>query len=462
MNSICMYTPSAYGGHALYTWELMHALSRHARTETRFELVTSEDLWDEFKTDEYAIHTVLPKLLPRNKYSNAAAWALNRLLHYPGRELQFWKWIKNRPDIVAVHFQEYKPWLAAPLFKRLKAAGRKVFYTVHNLRPHDYPFAVPKSLMDYWNYSSWRMCDGLFVHTKRLAGELSNLLGEGHPPIHISPHGTWTSRRPVRSLPLAERLKWKRLLFFGTIRRNKGLDLLLEAAESLPGFSITIAGAAHDAEYFRTCIAPQVEKLRSRGILVDVRNKFLPEDALGDLFAEHSAIVLPYTQQFAAQSGVAFMALAQETPVIASEVGGLRDLFDEFQIGATFANPSPEALSSTIKEFFARIVRRGGPAASRRAESLFMVRRCRRHHRGIWHHAGTCGRRRLAQTSGPVCVFTMPGRCSGSASFSLSIRIATNCASAVIFWSCTLTIVSSSKTTRKRKTDTQISARVLY
>jgi len=122
----------------------------------------------------------------------------------------------------------------------------------------------------------------------------------------------------------------------------------------LPGFSITIAGAAHDADYFRTCIAPQVEKLRGMGMHVDVRNEFLPEEALGALFAEHSAIVLPYTRQFAAQSGVAFMALAHETPIIASEVGGLRDLFDEFKIGATFADSSARALSSTIKEFFER------------------------------------------------------------------------------------------------------------
>jgi len=354
MDSICMYTPSATGGHALYTWELMNALSRHANEDMGFELVTSEDLGEEFKTDAYPIHAILPKLLPRTEYSGRLTWAANRIFHYPKRELKFLKWLKTRPNIVGVHFQEYKPWIAAPLFKRLKAGGRKVYYTVHNLRPHDYPFAIPKSLMDYWNYTSWRMCDVLFVHTKLLARELGALLGPGHPPIHVTPHGTWSSHKPARSRPLAERMKWKRLLFFGTIRRNKGLDLLLEAAELLPDYSITIAGAEHDPEYFRTCIAPQVEKLRSRGVHVDVRKQFLPEDALGPLFAEHSAIILPYTQQFAAQSGVAFMALAHETPVIASEVGGLRDLFSEFEIGTTFSELSPVALASTIRKFFDR------------------------------------------------------------------------------------------------------------
>ena len=43
MKCICMYTPSAAGGHARYTWELMTALTASARGGYRFELVTSRD-----------------------------------------------------------------------------------------------------------------------------------------------------------------------------------------------------------------------------------------------------------------------------------------------------------------------------------------------------------------------------------------------------------------------------------
>src|SRR5258708_39719501 len=57
MGCICMYTPSASGGHALYTWELMTALTLHADAETRFELVTSENLAPEFKDASYPVHT---------------------------------------------------------------------------------------------------------------------------------------------------------------------------------------------------------------------------------------------------------------------------------------------------------------------------------------------------------------------------------------------------------------------
>ncbi|HEY2584131.1 MAG TPA: glycosyltransferase family 4 protein [Tepidisphaeraceae bacterium] len=347
-----MYTPSASGGHALYTRELMTALARHADADRRFELVTSDDLADEFRTDAYPIHAILPRLRHRKQFRTPIGWAVSRALHYPRRERTLLNWLKTRPDVTGVHFQEYKPWLARRLFGALKASGRRIYYTVHNLRPHDYPPGVPKRLMDHWNHQSWRMCDGLFVHTERLAGELAELLGKSHPPIHVSPHGTWTVDRPVEVPTVEERLRWKRLLFFGTIRRNKGLDLLLQAAEELPGYSITVAGETGDYDYYNGVITPQVQRLRDRGMAVDVRLRFTPEAEVGPLLAAHSAIVLPYTRKFMAQSGVVFLALAHEMPVVASEVGGLRDLFGEFEIGTTFDDLTPHGLASAVRRLF--------------------------------------------------------------------------------------------------------------
>jgi glycosyltransferase involved in cell wall biosynthesis len=352
MGCICMYTPSASGGHALYTRELMTALARHAGPGRRFELVTSEDLSDEYKTGAYPIHAILPRLRHRKQFRTPVAWAASRAMHYPRRERMLLKWLEHRPDVTGIHFQEYKPWLAARLFGALKASGRRIYYTVHNLRPHDYPPGVPKPLMDHWNHHSWRMCDGLFVHTERLAGELAELLGRRHPPIHVSPHGTWTVHQPVDVPTVQERLKWRRLLFFGTIRRNKGLDLLLQAAEELPGFSITIAGETNDPDYFHRTVMPQMDRLRAGGMAVDVRLRFTPEAEVGPLLASHSAIVLPYTRKFMAQSGVVFLALAHEMPVVASEVGGLRDLFGQYEIGTTFDDLSPHGLASAVRRLF--------------------------------------------------------------------------------------------------------------
>ncbi|HZK81432.1 MAG TPA: hypothetical protein VFC46_10205, partial [Humisphaera sp.] len=73
MKSICMYTPTAGGGHARYAWELLNALSKQHRGH-RFELVSSEDLDPQFHPTTYQLHAILPALKARRDFPNRAAW----------------------------------------------------------------------------------------------------------------------------------------------------------------------------------------------------------------------------------------------------------------------------------------------------------------------------------------------------------------------------------------------------
>ena len=131
MNRICMYTPSAGGGHARYTRELLTALAQQGGRRCAFELVTSEDLEAEYRSDRYAVHAILPALHPRSEYANAGAWAISRLTHYARRERRFLSWLKSRPDVSGVHFQEWTPWLAGTSIRRIRAMGKQVFYTLN-------------------------------------------------------------------------------------------------------------------------------------------------------------------------------------------------------------------------------------------------------------------------------------------------------------------------------------------
>jgi glycosyltransferase involved in cell wall biosynthesis len=305
------------------------------------------------------VHPILPKLHARSEFTNSASWALSRVTHYARRERCLLEWLEARPDVSAVHFQEWTPWLAAPVFRRLRRMGKKVFYTVHNVVPHRYPARVPKPLMHRWIRQACLLTDGLFVHTHRLADELTRFLGRGArggaiPPISIMPHGVWTVNDADNLPPLQQRLNEKKVLFFGTIRRNKGLDLLLRAALRLPGYSITIAGYVLEHDYFRDEVLPLIDQVRAAGVRVDLIDRFVSDEEAGQLFRTHGALVLPYTPQFAAQSGVVFMALAYELPVIASEVGGLRDLFSEFRIGTTFTEHTPAALTAAVDALHAK------------------------------------------------------------------------------------------------------------
>ena len=348
---VCVFAPTSDGGHARYAWELTGALARHPRGEGfRFELVSSTNLAEPFRDAPYPVHAILPPIRERSSMRNGLSWVWDRLTHYPRRERYFAHWLENGRGISGVHLQEWKPWLAAAMIRRLRRGGTKVFYTVHNVIPHKYPPGVPKWLMHHWIRRSCRECDGLFVHTERLAGELAKFLGAGHPPITVVPHGVWTvgDGDATERVGMGERLKSRRLLFFGAIRRNKGLEVLLRAMPLLPGYRLTVAGEPCDSEYFNTTVLPLVRSLRESGVEVDLLDRFIPEEEVGTLFAAHSAIVLPYTKQFVAQSGVVFMALAHGVPVVASRAGGLHELLGEFPIGTTFDDDSPQAVAAAV------------------------------------------------------------------------------------------------------------------
>lgn len=374
-NVVCIFSPTPRGGHARYTWELLTAMARHPRGDFRYELITSTDLEASFRETEYPVHPILSPIRERSTFRTRLGWALNRLTHYPVREFALLHWLRSRPDIAAVHLQEWKPWLAAALIQSIQRVGKKVFYTVHNVLPHRYPAGIPKRLMDHWIRRACRSCDGLFVHTDRLAGELRDFLGNGHPPIHVVPHGVWTVDT-ASDQPLYERLAQKRLLFFGAIRRNKGLDLLLRALPQLPGYRLTIAGEPCEPDYFRSEIEPRIAELRAAGVQIDLLDRFIPETELAGLFSSHSAIVLPYTRGFVAQSGVVFMALAHGLPVVASTAGGLGDLLGEFRIGTTFDADAPETLAAAVERLH---------ASSHRNEIQRQIAAARR--RFTWHAA---------------------------------------------------------------------------
>lgn len=353
MKTICMFTPTAHGGHARYTWELLQALTRQSRGNFRFELVSSEDLDPQFRSSAYPVHPILPLLKDRSEFSGKAHWVASRLAHYPRREWKLLRWLKTRPDISAVHFQEWVPWLAAPVFKRIQAMGKKVFYTCHNVYPHKYPRFIPRGVQHGLLRAACRQADGLFVLTDVLARELSSFLGPGHPPVTIAPHGVWTVPQTQRVPSVCQRLPWKRLLAFGSLRRNKGVDLLLRAAEFLPGFGITIAGEPLHRDYFDNELLPLVRRARAAGTQVNLIDRFVPDEEVPELFSTHSAVVLPYTSGFVAMSGVAFMAMAHEIPMVASEAGGLRDLFSQFPIGQTFKEHTPQALAAAVTALWA-------------------------------------------------------------------------------------------------------------
>jgi glycosyltransferase involved in cell wall biosynthesis len=349
---VCMYTPTAAGGHARYTREVLSALAARREPDgIRASLITSRDLASEYRSDRYSIHDILPPLLPRSAFRSPVTWAISRVFYYYIRESAFMRWVEEHRDSCdAVHFQEFTMWLAPRLFRRLKTQGVRLFFTVHNVYPHRYLADKPRlgdSLLLHWRRTAFRMCDALFVHTESLREQLAEFLGAGHPPIAVAPHGVWTPPDAVLSAAgVEERVGWRRLLFFGVARRNKGLHTLLRAMNGLDDCTLTVAGRPEESGYWEQ-IQAMVERLPpGRVELVD---RFIEEEEMVQIFSQSTLVVLPYAS-FAAQSGVLHDALAYGLPVVVTDVGALGESVLRWDIGQVVPPEDNVALAGAIRE----------------------------------------------------------------------------------------------------------------
>jgi glycosyltransferase involved in cell wall biosynthesis len=349
--NVCMYTPSAYGGHARYTHQVLSALSEQGRDDVQVSLITSRDLDPKYRTRLYPIYDILPPLLARSAFRSTLGWGYSRLRHYRRRETTFLRWIEDHDDACeGIHFQEYRTWPAPRHFRWLKARGKRLFSTVHNVYYHSYTLGEPKvadPLLLHRRRTALRLCDVLFVHSENLLRQLATFLGPGHPPIFVTPHGVWNiaGDNLTASSP-EERLRRRHLLFFGVIRPTKGLHILLDAMEDLVDCTLTVAGQLEDVRY-RKQIQAVVERLPVGR--VELMDRFVKDDEMGQLFDRSSLVVLPYTY-FASQSGVLHDALAHGLPVVATDVGALGESVRSWGIGQVVPPNDDAALAAAIHQ----------------------------------------------------------------------------------------------------------------
>lgn len=143
------------------------------------------------------------------------------------------------------------------------------------------------------------------------------------------------------------------LLFFGYVRRYKGLDVLLEALARLPeemDVQLLVAGAFYEEE------AEYREQARSLGLLAErgPRVRFFPEyvptEKVHLYFSAANLVVQPYRS--ATQSGVARTAFNFGRPVVVTDVGGLAEEVPDGEAGYVVPPEDPEALAGAVRRFF--------------------------------------------------------------------------------------------------------------
>jgi glycosyltransferase involved in cell wall biosynthesis len=266
--------------------------------------------------------------------------------------LRLFRWIAS-VDAAIVHFQ----WSPLPILDCLTIRWLRrrvpVVLTLHDSNPYQ---GGGSWIMRQGYASLLHSFDAIIVHTRQA---LCRVVAMGINPdlVYRIPHGLLGDSGDLAVPPLrhsrGDRLV---LLQFGKIKPYKGVDLLLEALTLVPGdlrnrLDVRIVGKP----YMDIAGLEQFVDANGLAECVTFRFEFVSAAQEERLFAEADAILLPYREIDA--SGVAMSAVARGVPVLATAIGGFRELF-EGEGGASLVPPAdPAAVAGVIAEWAAEPAR---------------------------------------------------------------------------------------------------------
>lgn len=253
---------------------------------------------------------------------------------------------KYRPDIIVVRY--WLPFMGpclGTILRRAKANKHTKVVAItdnvlpHEKRPGDTPFT--KYFL--------KACDAFITMSEKVMQQLRSFTQKPAKQI-VHPlydnFGAQVDKAGARGhlgLPVNEKI----ILFFGFIRKYKGLDILLEAMNVLknkPGFDdikLLVAGEFYeDRKVYDDLIASL--DINSQLIL---RTDFIQDSEVKYYLSAADFVIQPYRN--ATQSGVTPLAYHFEKPMLVTNVGGLPDLVPDKKVGVV-VEPNAVAIAEGI------------------------------------------------------------------------------------------------------------------
>ena len=258
--------------------------------------------------------------------------------------------IKNlKPDIIVVRYwiPFMGPALGTILRRVKKNKHTKIICIADNVIPHEHR-PGDRNFTRYF----LKVCDGFITMSDKVLNDLSKF--NKIKPALVVQHPLYdTFGNKVEKKLAREHLRLnqddKLILFFGFIRKYKGLDLLLKAITDpvirANNIKLLVAGEFYEDEnYYLSLIKDN--NLQEQVIL---RDQFIPDSEVKYYLSAADCVVQPYRN--ATQSGVTPLAYHFEKPMIVTNVGGLPALVPHEKVGLV-CEPVPQSLANAINRFY--------------------------------------------------------------------------------------------------------------
>lgn len=258
---------------------------------------------------------------------------------------------REMPDYVVIRY--WLPFMGpclGTIAKRIKRGTKiKIIAITDNLIPHEKRFG-DNMFTSYFV----KQCDAFIAMSKSVLDDLNKFISTENKIFLPHPIYDIFGEKVDKSAAL-NHLKLnpddKHILFFGFIRKYKGLDLLLEAMTDPRirqlELKLIVAGEYYeDSTYYNQII--NKNNLKNSVIL---KTEYISSDEVRYYFCAADMIVQPY--KTATQSGVTQIAYHFEKPMLVTNVGGLPEIVPHNKVGYV-TEVNSKAIADAIVDFYTK------------------------------------------------------------------------------------------------------------
>ena len=254
---------------------------------------------------------------------------------------------KQKPDFIVFRF--WIPFMGPALgsiARMVRKSGVKVLAITDNVIPHE----TRPGDVAFAKYFI-KACDGFITMSKAVMKDLEKFTSTANKKYLLHPlytsFGEKINKQEARSklgLPTDKQL----VLFFGLIRKYKGLDLLLDAMKELksnPNINLVVAGEFYDDKQLYLDLIKQYDIENQ----VIIHGKFIANEDVKLYFSATDLVTLPY--KTATQSGVTQVSFHFEVPTLVTNVGGLGEIIPD-KIAGYVVEPNGKDIADGIRDYF--------------------------------------------------------------------------------------------------------------
>ena len=317
------YPPNVYGGAGVHVEYLARELARAEDATHHVDVLAfgeQRETHGNLRVRGIAPPATIPAQDPRH----------TRLLDALARNLAMAGAVEA-PDIVHCHtwYSHLAGCIARPL------TGARLVLTTHSLEPHR-PWKV-EQLGTAYHATTWvertayENADGVIAVSEAMKEDVQTLYGVAPERVRVIHNGIDPEEYAPRDAPATLRRLGVNpdvpiVLFVGRITRQKGILHLVRAIRHLPaGIQVVLCAGAPDTEAIAVEMAVAVDEAR-RDAAADVVwiAEMLPKEDVIALYSHAAVFVCPSVYE---PFGIINLeAMACETPVVASAVGGIPEI----------------------------------------------------------------------------------------------------------------------------------------